>query len=176
MEWPRLALRAGCMGSSFDSGRSPDAHGLHGHFASCFGGMSGSMVADMHWATPEERRNLGQARRKQVGRQQHDAAQHQSADSRRHWTLLERAERGRVAGAAEAETPTDGAVAVCVFSRRGAGDGGGSGGAAQYRHRDRSFAAMRMCATWARLPRRTGGWSSTSTISTRRFAGRLSGI
>jgi hypothetical protein len=27
----------------------------------------------MHWATPEERRNLGQARRKQVGRQQHDA-------------------------------------------------------------------------------------------------------
>ena len=26
----------------------------------------------MNWATPEERRNLGQARRKQVGRQQHD--------------------------------------------------------------------------------------------------------
>ena len=27
----------------------------------------------MHWATPEERRALGQARRKQVGRHQHDA-------------------------------------------------------------------------------------------------------
>jgi uncharacterized protein (DUF2252 family) len=26
----------------------------------------------MHWATPEERRNLGQARRKQVGRQEHN--------------------------------------------------------------------------------------------------------
>ena len=26
----------------------------------------------MHWATPKERRNLGQARRKQVGRQEHD--------------------------------------------------------------------------------------------------------
>jgi len=26
----------------------------------------------MHWATPQERRNLGQARRKQVGRQQHN--------------------------------------------------------------------------------------------------------
>jgi hypothetical protein len=25
----------------------------------------------MHWATPQERRNLGQARRKQVGRQEH---------------------------------------------------------------------------------------------------------
>jgi len=29
------------------------------------------MLRFMHWATPEERRNLGQARRKQVGRQQH---------------------------------------------------------------------------------------------------------
>jgi uncharacterized protein (DUF2252 family) len=27
----------------------------------------------MHWATPQERRNLGQARRKQVGRQQHSS-------------------------------------------------------------------------------------------------------
>ncbi len=26
----------------------------------------------MHWATPKERRNLGQARRKQVGRQEHN--------------------------------------------------------------------------------------------------------
>jgi uncharacterized protein (DUF2252 family) len=30
------------------------------------------MVRVMHWATPEERRNLGQARRKQVGRQEHN--------------------------------------------------------------------------------------------------------
>jgi uncharacterized protein (DUF2252 family) len=29
------------------------------------------MVRVMHWATPQERRNLGQARRKQVGRQEH---------------------------------------------------------------------------------------------------------
>ena len=29
------------------------------------------MVPHMHWATPEERTNLGQARRKQVGRQEH---------------------------------------------------------------------------------------------------------
>jgi uncharacterized protein (DUF2252 family) len=29
------------------------------------------MVPDMHWATPEERSNLGQARRKQVGRLEH---------------------------------------------------------------------------------------------------------
>ncbi len=31
------------------------------------------MFRCMHWATPEERRALGQARRKQVGRHQHDA-------------------------------------------------------------------------------------------------------
>ena len=30
------------------------------------------MVRLMHWANPEERRNLGQARRKQVGRQEHN--------------------------------------------------------------------------------------------------------
>jgi hypothetical protein len=29
------------------------------------------MLRTMHWTTPEERRRLGQARRKQVGRQQH---------------------------------------------------------------------------------------------------------
>src|SRR5579872_1259174 len=31
------------------------------------------MVRFMHWATSEERRKLGQARRKQVGRHEHDA-------------------------------------------------------------------------------------------------------
>jgi uncharacterized protein (DUF2252 family) len=49
----------------------------------------------MHWATPEERRALGQARRKQVGRQQHNdlkpKARRTSALS-----LLEHAGRGRV--------------------------------------------------------------------------------
>jgi uncharacterized protein (DUF2252 family) len=53
------------------------------------------MFANMHWATPEERRNFGQARRKQVGRQQHDELniKARSAPALR---LLERAERGRL--------------------------------------------------------------------------------
>ncbi|MGA7856545.1 MAG: DUF2252 domain-containing protein [Terracidiphilus sp.] len=49
----------------------------------------------MHWATPEERRSLGQSRRKQVGRPQHDElnikARRQPA-----LALLERVERGRI--------------------------------------------------------------------------------
>ena len=54
------------------------------------------MVADMHWASPQERRSLGQARRKQVGRQEHDQL---NIKARRvpALTLLERAERGRLA-------------------------------------------------------------------------------
>lgn len=53
------------------------------------------MVPDMHWATPEERRSLGQARRKQVGRQQHDEL-NTKARTTPAATLLARAERGRV--------------------------------------------------------------------------------
>ena len=49
----------------------------------------------MHWATPDERRNLGQARRKQVGRQQH-AELNIKARQLPAITLLERAERGRI--------------------------------------------------------------------------------
>jgi uncharacterized protein (DUF2252 family) len=53
------------------------------------------MLLEMHWATPEERRKLGQARRKQVGRQQHDElkpkARRASALS-----LLQEAGRGRL--------------------------------------------------------------------------------
>ena len=49
----------------------------------------------MHWATPEERRSLGQSRRKQVGRQQHDEL-NIKARQRPALTLLERAERGRL--------------------------------------------------------------------------------
>ena len=49
----------------------------------------------MHWATKEERAKLGQARRKQVGRQQHDAL---NIKGRTHTPLqlLDRSMRGRV--------------------------------------------------------------------------------
>ncbi|HEV2214168.1 MAG TPA: DUF2252 family protein, partial [Terracidiphilus sp.] len=50
----------------------------------------------MHWATPEERRRLGQSRRKQVGRQHHDELR-MKARLATALELLERAERGRVA-------------------------------------------------------------------------------
>jgi uncharacterized protein (DUF2252 family) len=49
----------------------------------------------MHWATPDERRNLGLVRRKQVGRQQHTEL-NIKARQLPAMTLLERAERGRV--------------------------------------------------------------------------------
>ncbi len=52
------------------------------------------MVPVMHWATPQERRNLGQARRKQVGRQQHDELLTKARQSAA-LALLQRAERGR---------------------------------------------------------------------------------
>jgi uncharacterized protein (DUF2252 family) len=53
------------------------------------------MFANMHWATPEERRNLGQARRKQVGRQQQDELNIKARQFPA-LTLLERVERGRL--------------------------------------------------------------------------------
>ncbi len=49
----------------------------------------------MHWATPEERRKIGQARRKQAARQQH-AALNIKARPISALELLERAERGRI--------------------------------------------------------------------------------
>jgi uncharacterized protein (DUF2252 family) len=49
----------------------------------------------MHWASPEERRNLGQSRRKQVGRQQHDQHNPKARQTPAH-TLMERSMRGRV--------------------------------------------------------------------------------
>ncbi len=49
----------------------------------------------MQWATPEERRALGQARRKQVGRQQHDAL-HAKARPAKALELVARSMRGRV--------------------------------------------------------------------------------
>src|SRR5579863_7616723 len=53
------------------------------------------MLRCMHWATPKERRAFGQARRKQVGRHQHDVLQ---PKERRvpALALVERSMRGRV--------------------------------------------------------------------------------
>jgi uncharacterized protein (DUF2252 family) len=53
------------------------------------------MVRAMHWATPEERRNLGQARRKQVGRQEHNEL-NPKARKTSPLALLERSMHGRV--------------------------------------------------------------------------------
>ncbi len=49
----------------------------------------------MHWATPQERRRLGQARRKQVGRQEH-CVHNPKARKTPALALLERSMRGRV--------------------------------------------------------------------------------
>ncbi len=51
--------------------------------------------AHMQWTTPEERRSLGQARRKQVGRQQHDELKPKARPASA-LKLLERAGKGRV--------------------------------------------------------------------------------
>ncbi len=53
------------------------------------------MLRAMHWATPEERRSLGQARRKQVGRQEHNLF-NPKARNTSPLALLERAMQGRV--------------------------------------------------------------------------------
>ena len=53
------------------------------------------MVRAMHWATPEERSHLGQARRKQVGRQAHNAL-NPKARKTSPLTLLDRSMQGRV--------------------------------------------------------------------------------
>ncbi len=49
----------------------------------------------MHWSSPEERRAVGQARRKQIGRQQHDQL-NPKARTVSALALLERAGKGRV--------------------------------------------------------------------------------
>ncbi len=54
------------------------------------------MLAHMQWMTPEERRAFGQARRKQVGRQQHDQLQPKARPAPA-LALLDRAAQGRVA-------------------------------------------------------------------------------
>jgi len=49
----------------------------------------------MHWATPQERRSLGQARRKQVGRQQHSELKPKARQASA-LELVTRSMRGRV--------------------------------------------------------------------------------
>ena len=49
----------------------------------------------MHWATPEERRKMGQARRKQVGRHQH-SDYNPKARPMPALKLMERSMKGRV--------------------------------------------------------------------------------
>jgi uncharacterized protein (DUF2252 family) len=53
------------------------------------------MLPHMQWTTPQERRSLGQARRKQVGRQQHDQLKPKARPASA-LKLLERAALGRV--------------------------------------------------------------------------------
>ena len=53
------------------------------------------MFRSMHWVTPQERRKLGQARRKQAGRQQHNAINPKARESSP-LKLIERSMRGRV--------------------------------------------------------------------------------
>ena len=54
------------------------------------------MVADMHWPTPEERRAVGQARRKQVRRQEHGELKPKARRTPA-LELLQHASRGRIA-------------------------------------------------------------------------------
>ena len=76
---------------------------------------------------------------------------------------------GGVAGAgAGAGAPrADAGVAVHLLPRRGAPDGGGPRHARPPRGCGSSCAGTRTCRTSARSRRRNGGWSSTSTTSTR---------
>ena len=63
--------------------------------AGCFERGDGVWSRIMYWATPEERRSLGQTRRKQVGRQQHDQLNVRARKATA-LALLEKVERGRV--------------------------------------------------------------------------------
>jgi hypothetical protein len=54
----------------------------------------------MHYTTPEERRKLGQSRRKQIGRGDHGELNSKSRNSSA-MTLVERSMRGRVPALAQ---------------------------------------------------------------------------
>ena len=58
-------------------------------------GAGRCIFRDMQWATPKERRNLGQARRKQVGRQEHNELKPKARQSSAA-ELLARSMKGRV--------------------------------------------------------------------------------
>ena len=70
----------------------------------------------MHWATPEERRSLGQSRRKQVGRQQNDEL-NIKARTATALSLLERVERGRVPALLKLKHQADGASRHSCYFR-----------------------------------------------------------
>src|ERR1019366_824072 len=61
----------------------------------CVGWVERCMVAVMQWATPEERRKQGQARRKQVGRQRHSELNIKARKTPPQ-VLLAQTERGRL--------------------------------------------------------------------------------
>ena len=69
----------------------------------------------------------------------------------------------------------DAGLAVHVLPGRGAADGRRPGRRRRPRGCGCSCAGTRTCRTSARSPRRSGGWSSTSTTSTRRCPARSSG-
>ncbi len=105
----------------------------------------------MQWATPEERRKLGQTRRKQIGRQQHDEL-NTKARTATALELLERVGARPRSRPAEIEASADGGVALRLLSRRSAGDGRRSLRAAQHQH---SVATVRRraCAQPGRIRR-----------------------
>ena len=89
----------------------------------------------MHWATPEERRALGQARRKQVGRHR---ARCPAIPRRGKSSALahRRAVHARSRARAHcSQVPAHGRVALRLLSRRRAGHGRGPGPASLHRHR-----------------------------------------
>ena len=88
----------------------------------------------MSWATPEERRNLGQARRKQLGRQQNDQL-NIKARKATPLSLLQRAERGRVPALLKLKHQLMARVALRILPGRGAGYGGRPRRGAEYRDR-----------------------------------------
>jgi len=131
------------------------------------------MLRCMHWVTPQERRALGQARRKQVGPHEHDALYHKA----RRASALDIVVRSMRA-ASPRSLPLNTSSwpgRLRLLPWRGAGDGCDL---AQLPSTASSVSSVAtpMCATWVHTPRPTDASSSTSTISTRPFAAPSSGI
>ena len=129
----------------------------------------------MHWATPEERRALGQARRKQVGRQAHEEFDGKARPVPP-WMLLQRAERGRLPALLKLKHQSDGRRRRSpIFAERRPVMAADLGAGAQHRHWVAALRRRACAQPRAHSPRPMAGWSSTSTISTRRFVGPSSG-